>query len=89
MEDSIYNYFALRKNFRGVPLSYVTRKDTSIPEDSEIRDVQTIYQASLFENMFTIDSIKVLDIIKELILGTDAETWIKGLKCRRKAMQEL
>ena len=30
-EDSIYNYFASRKNSRGVPLSYVTRKDTSSP----------------------------------------------------------
>ena len=39
--------------------------------------------------MFTKDSRKVLDILKELTLGTDAETWIKGLKCDRKAIQEL
>ena len=72
-----------------MPLSYVTRKDTSSPEDSKNRDVQTIYQASLVGNMFTIDSSKVLDILKELTLGTDAETWVKGLKCGRKEMQEL
>ena len=39
--------------------------------------------------MFTRDSRKILDILKKLTLGTDAETWINGLKCSRKAMQEL
>ena len=59
------------------------------PKDSENRDVQIIYQASLVWNMFTRDSKKVLDILKEMTLGTDAETWIKGLKCGRKSMQKL
>ena len=31
---------------------------------------------------------KVLDIIKKPTLGPDTETWIKGIKCGRKAMQE-
>ena len=88
-EDSIYNYLVSRKNSRGVPLSYVTRKDTSSPEDSEKRDVQIIYQSSLVKNMFTRDSKKVFEIIKEPTLGNDAEKWIKGLKCGRKSMQEL
>ena len=39
--------------------------------------------------MFTRDSRKVIDIIKELTLGTDAEIRIKGLKCGRKSIQEL
>ena len=39
--------------------------------------------------MFTKDSRKVLTILKELTLGTDAETYIKGLECGLKAMQEL
>ena len=39
--------------------------------------------------MWDRDSRKVLDILKEMTLGTDAETWIKGLKCGRKAMREL
>ena len=39
--------------------------------------------------MFTRDSWKVLDILKEATCGTDAETWIKCLKYGRKAMQEL
>ena len=37
--------------------------------------------------MFTRDSSKVIGILKELTLGIDAETWIKGLKCGRKYMQ--
>ena len=77
------------ENSRGVPLSYVIRKYMPSPEDIENRDIQIIYQASLVRNMFTRDSRKFIDIIKELTLGTDAETWIKGLKCDRKAMQEL
>ena len=72
-----------------MPLSYIIRKDASSPEDIEIRDVQIIYQANIFGNLFTRHSSKVLDILKELTLGTDSETWIKGLKCGRKAMQEL
>ena len=39
--------------------------------------------------MFIIDSRKILDILKELTLRTDAETCIKGLKCGKKSMQEL
>ena len=59
------------------------------PEDSKNRDVKIIYQASLVRNMFTRDSRKVLDILKELTLGTDTDTWIKGLKLRINEMQEL
>ena len=79
-EDSIYNYFMSRKKSRGVPLSYVIRKDTSSSEDSENMDVQIIDKASIFGNMFTRDSRKVIDILKEPTLGTDADKWIKGLK---------
>ena len=70
-----------------MPLSYVIRKDTSSPEDIENRDVQIIYQATLSGNMFSRDSRKVIDILKEVTIGTDPETWIKGLKCDKKAMQ--
>ena len=72
-----------------MPLSYVIIKDTTIPDDSENRDVQIIYQASLVRNRFTRYSRKVLDILKELTLGTDAEKWIKGLKCVRNEIQDL
>ena len=43
-------------------------------QDSKNRDMKIIYQASLVRNMFTRDTRKVLDILKELTLGTDAET---------------
>ena len=79
----------VKEKSRGVPLYYVIRNDTSSHEDSENRDVKIIYQASLVRNMFIRDSRKILDIFKDLTLGTDAETWIKGLKCGRKATQEL
>ena len=72
-----------------MPLSYVIRKDVPSPKDSQNINVHTIYQASISGNMFTRYSRKFLDIIKELTLGTDAETWIEGLKCGIKAMQEL
>ena len=39
--------------------------------------------------MFTRDSRKVLDIIKELTLLTDTETWIKSFKFGIKVMHEL
>ena len=71
-----------------MPLSYVIRKDTSSSKDSENRDVKIIYQASLVGNMFTRNSKKVLDILKELTLGTDAETCIKGFKGVRKETKE-
>ena len=87
LEDSIYNYLTSRENIHGVPLYYVIRKDKPSPEDSENRYVQIIYQASLVGNVFTRDSRKVLDIIKEPTLGTDTETWIKYLTCGRKTMQ--
>ena len=70
-------------------LFYFIREDIPIPEDSENRDVQIIHQSSIVGKKITIYSKKVLGIIKELTLVTDAETWIKGLKCVRKEMQEL
>ena len=51
--------------------------------------MKIIHQANIVGKMFTRDLRKVLDIITEFTLGTDAETWIKGLKCGRNAIQEL
>ena len=39
--------------------------------------------------MFTRNSRKVLDTLKELTFGTEPETYIKGPKCGRKGVQEL
>ena len=39
--------------------------------------------------MFKRESRKVLDILKQLTLGGNPKTWIKGLKCGINSMQEL
>ena len=70
-----------------MPLSYVIRKDTPIPEDSKSRDVQIVHKASLVRIIFTRDSKEVLDKLKETTLGNDDETSIKGLKRERKSIQ--
>ena len=72
-EDIIYNYIASNKKGRSVTLSYVIRNDTPSPKYRENRDMQTIYHASLVGNIFTRESRKVIEIIKELTLGTDAD----------------
>ena len=65
-EDIIYNYCVSRKNICGVPLSYFIRKDILSPKDSENREVQIVYQASLVRDIFTRDSRKVLDMSQRL-----------------------
>ena len=54
----------VKKNRRGVPLSYIVRKYIPSPKESENRDVQIIYQESLVSNVFTKDLRKIIDIIK-------------------------
>ena len=39
--------------------------------------------------MFDLDSERVLTLLKELCLNTEAETWFRNIKCGRKAMQAL
>ena len=39
--------------------------------------------------MFTIDSERVLTLLKELCLETEAETWFRNIKCGRAAMKAL
>ena len=70
----MYNYFSSQKNSRSVTLSYSIRKNTSSTEDSENRDVIIIQKASFIGNMFTIDSRKVFNILKELTLDANVET---------------
>ena len=85
----MYNCFMAGKNSCGVSLSYFIRKNIPSTKDSEKRDIKIIHQASLVGCMFARDSRKVINIIKELTLGTESETWIKGLKCGIKVMQEI
>ena len=90
-EESVHMYFDSIKNLKGVPLSYVIRKDlpagTTLP--SLERKDQIIYSAPLNGYLFDKDTKTVLNIISEACLGTDAESWIKNVKCGRAAMEAL
>jgi len=90
-EESVYIYLDSVASKSGVPLSYVIRKD--LPEDTEWgeldRKTQKIQNAPLQGYMFTIDSARVLTLLKELCLETEAETWFRNIKCGRKAMKAL
>ena len=82
-------HFLSQKNSCCVLLSYVIIKNATSPDDGHNRDVHINNQERTVGNMFTSESTKFLDIIRETNLGTDNETWIKGLKCIRKSMQEI
>ena len=48
-----------------------------------------IYNDIIGGNIFKRDTRKVLNLLKELTIVTDAETWVKGLKYGRRDMREL
>ena len=47
------------------------------------REQDIIQNASLQGNIFSRDTKKVLAIIREITLDTDAGTWMKGKRCGR------
>ena len=85
----MYNYFSSCNNSHGVPLECAIRKENAGHDDMDPRDFQIIYNPSLEWNMFTRYSKRVINIFKELTIGTYAATWIKGIKGFRKYTQEL
>ena len=87
-EDDLYLYLTTLRNARTAPLVYVNRKDID-PTEILSTDDEIIYHAPLQGNTFNRDTKRVIQIIRELTNGTDAEEWIKGLKCGRQAMQAL
>ena len=90
-EESVYLYFDSVLGSNGVPLSYVIRKDLPVGTvwNQLENKVQKIYNAPLQGFVFDIDTKKVMTLIKETCLGTEAEPWIKNIKCGRAAMQAL
>ena len=67
-------------------------KDTVDPCDKDYeptRDSQIIHNETLEGNMFIRESNKILGNLREIIIGTDSEIWIKGIKCVRNAIQKL
>ena len=53
------------------------------------RKDQQIHTAPLEGLIFNMDSERVLTLLKELCLNTEAETWFRNIKCGRKAMRAL
>jgi len=53
------------------------------------RKTQQIHTAPLQGFAFNLDSKRVLTLLKELCLDTEAETWFKYIKCGRAAMKAL
>ncbi len=90
-EESVYIYLNSIITKAGVPLSYVIRKDLEEDVDWESLDRrdQQIHTAPLEGVLFKMDSGRVLTLLKELCLNTEAETWFRNIKCGRKAMQAL
>jgi len=81
-EESAYIYLDSIVAKSGVPLSYVIRKE--LDEDVEGEDLdrrtQKIHTAPLEGFTFNIDSKRVLTLLKELCLDTEAETWFRNIK---------
>ena len=89
-EEAVYNYFAAIKNSHRIPLSYVIRKEPNPIEDVKMDDSDHIvYNASLQGAMFKRDSKRVLGVLRELTIGSQADTWMKGKRCGREAMKAL
>jgi len=90
-EESVYIYLNSIITKAGVPLSYVIRKDLDEDTDWESlnRRDQKIHTAPLNGLIFNMDSEKVLTLLKELCLNTEAETWFRNISCGRVAMQAL
>jgi len=90
-EESVYIYLDSIVGKSGAPLSYVIRKDLEAGtkwEELE-RKVQQIRNAPLQGFTFNLDSKRVLTLLKELCLDTEAETWFCNIKCCRAAMKAL
>ena len=90
-EESFYMYFDSLLNLRTVSLIYFIRKDLPPGTNSNTlsRKDQTIHNYPLQGFVFDMDAKSVLSILKECTLGTEAETWIKDIKCGREALQAL
>ena len=70
----VYNYFITMKNSREVALTYIIRKTPSPPGIVVDRKKEIIKHSPIQGNMFSHDIKKVLAIIKEITVDTDAET---------------
>ena len=70
----VYNYFTTMENIRGAPIAYVLRKTPSPSIIIMDREQENITNTPLQGNMFSCDTKKVLSILKEPTVDTDAES---------------
>ena len=85
--EALENYLSSIKNIKGIPMSYVIREDPpTIPAAQMDREQEIIYNASLTDSMFKRDNKHIEQLLKELIVGTDAEHWARGKKGARDIM---
>jgi hypothetical protein len=87
-EKSVYTYLYSVKNSIGTPLVYVIRKPIFI-QDLDPRDQQIIDNAPQVGAVFRNDSQQVLTLLRSLTVGTDAENWMHGANCGKRAMAAL
>jgi len=75
----------------GAPLPYVMRKnlEAGTKWDDLDRKAQQRHTAPLQGLTFNLDSKRVLTLLKELCVDTEAETWFGNIKCSRAAMKAL
>jgi len=87
----VYIYLDSITGKSGAPLSYAIRKDLKDGTEWEDLDrkTQQIHTAPLEGLTFNIDSKRVLTLLKELCLDTEAEAWFRNIKCGREAMKAL
>lgn len=87
-EESFDTYLDSCTGVNGAPLSYIIRKDLPVGTQWDTLDAiqQRIYTPALQGYAFGIDTKTVLTYLKELCIATDAEVWIKNIKCGRNAM---
>jgi hypothetical protein len=62
---------------------------TTFIQDLEQRDQLIINNAPLTGAVFRNDSQQVLTLLRSLTTGTDAENWMHGISCGRRAMEAL
>ena len=70
----VYTYFTAMKNIQGLPLTYVILKTPYLSDVVVDREHEIIKNTPLQSNMVSRDTKKVLEILKELTVDTDAET---------------
>ena len=69
------------KNSQGLTLTYVLRITPYLSRIIIDREQEIIQNSPLHGNVFLRNTKKFLVVLKEIIVDTDSETWMKGKHC--------